>query len=65
MTTIPLQVSSDVYLDDLMHYFSVQLSQDELIGMVVSLDDKVGSLEFTSRLYAALGDVLREEMDCE
>lgn len=57
-------IGLDVNLDDIVDSVaggSNPLPHSEILNFILMIDATVAELDFTERLYAALGDVLREE----
>ena len=41
------------------------LNRDDLIEFILKMDLRKADLDFTTKLYAALGDALRKELEAE
>lgn len=46
-------------------YYLKSVGREELMSFILDLDEAVADFEFTTELYARLGDALREELESD
>ncbi len=62
MSSRTLPLKSEINLLWLADQLGDSLPNDELITFIKDIDARVGEMDFTLKLYAALGDVIRDEL---
>ena len=58
-----MQISVDVQPSDLAHELAFEMNDSSLLAFILEIDRKRVDLQFTERLYAALGDAIRKELE--
>jgi hypothetical protein len=51
--------------DELARAIVFDNTDDQVMDLILAIDLRMGDLSFTERLYAALGDSIREELEAD
>jgi len=60
-----LNTAAMLSADELARAIVFDNRDDEILDLILAIDMQMGDLSFTERLYAALGDSLREELEAD
>lgn len=58
-------LETETNTDKLVMDIRASLAREDILEFILELDTQMADLDFTTELYARLGDVLREELEAD